>query len=55
MPITKDYEFVCPSCREPFQFFLSEQTKLASFENVWRKMLGIIIYPLLQSVKTVVI
>jgi hypothetical protein len=31
MPITKDYEFSCPSCREPIQFFLPEQTKLASF------------------------
>jgi hypothetical protein len=33
MPITNDYEFVCKSCHEPFQFFLPERTTLARFEK----------------------
>lgn len=33
MTITKDYEFACQSCREPFEFFLPEQTTLASFDK----------------------
>ena len=33
MPITKDYEFACQACREPFQIFLPEQTTLASFNK----------------------
>ena len=33
MPITKDYEFTCQTCREAFQIFLPEQTTLASFDK----------------------
>jgi hypothetical protein len=33
MPISKDYEFACQACGEPFQFFLPEQVTRASIDK----------------------
>jgi hypothetical protein len=33
MPITKEYQFACQSCREPFRFFLPEESTRAMSEK----------------------